>query len=221
MTILHPVDRARDSSIPDPIPVSYYARPDRTGRKIPDAWGLRRGALLLRSVNPLHLTGGVVLAIGLLLVTAVLALSGPSSPPAASRPASRPSRPPVSAAAPAPAQGLPEASPVAATPSPTPTHVPTPRPTPTRAAAPMVTFLNPPLSVHRGQPATLLVRTDPGVACSVEVGYQPAPALGGETATDAGDVSWTWKVSHQAPPGTWPIRVSCGNGAGSTSITLF
>jgi len=186
-----------------------------------DAWGLRGRVPLLRATSTARVTGGWGLLGGLLLLSLVLAVRAPGSPSPAAAHAARQTPPPASG--PAALAGVATASPVAptTTPSPQPTPTPTvaPRRSPT-ASPPPVTFLNPPLWSPGGQFVTVSVRTSPLTACSIAVGYQPAPTLDPATSSGTGDVSWTWKVSRQAPTGTWPITVTCGRGTATTQIVL-
>lgn len=110
-----------------------------------------------------------------------------------------------------------------ATPSPTP-PVASPTPTPPAPAQTVVTFLNAPLTVHRGSNATLQVKTAPNTSCSIEVDYKSGPSTAAGLVTKnsdgAGNVSWTWKVGANTTPGSWPITVTCGNGSGQTQINV-
>ena len=192
------------------------------------AWGMRRRVPLLGSAlgsaNPAHLAAGCALAACLLAGLVLGVRSAGSSPPAAGHPAGH-ARPPVLAAGPTAAPVLvspspPPTAPATPSPSPSPTPSPTPLRTPTPAPPP-IAFLNAPLSsVSQGQSVTLLVRTAPGTTCSIAVGYQPAPGLNPATANGAGQVSWTWRVSRQTQPGTWPITVTCGGSTATTQIVL-
>lgn len=181
-----------------------------------DAWGLRRRTPLLRSGNARYVAGGWGLVGGCLLVTATLALL-PQSPPS-HRQAARASAPPPAALT----GPLGTTSPAPVTPSPTPSPIPS-RPPATRSTAkPLsVAFLNAPLSAHPRQQVTLRVLTAPNTGCSISVAYPSAPSLGSATSDGAGNVSWAWRVSNQAPAGSWPIRVSCGGATASTVITVL
>lgn len=110
-----------------------------------------------------------------------------------------------------------------ASPSPTP-PVPSPTPTPPAPAQTVVTFLNAPLTVHRGSNATLQVKTAPNTSCSIEVDYKSGPSSAAGLVTKnsdgAGNVSWTWKVGADTSTGSWPITVTCGNGSGQTQINV-
>jgi hypothetical protein len=110
-----------------------------------------------------------------------------------------------------------------ATPSPTP-PAPSPTPTPPAPAQTVVTFLNAPLTVHRGSNATLQVKTAANTSCSIEVDYKSGPSTAAGLVTKnsdgAGSVSWTWKVGANTTPGSWPITVTCGDGSAQTHITV-
>lgn len=110
-----------------------------------------------------------------------------------------------------------------ATPSPTP-PAPSPTPTPPAPAQTVVTFLNAPLTAHRGSNATLQVKTAANTSCSIEVDYKSGPSTAAGLVTKnsdgAGNVSWTWKVGANTTPGSWPITVTCGNGSGQTQINV-
>jgi hypothetical protein len=96
----------------------------------------------------------------------------------------------------------------------------TPLALPPTPAPPAVRFLDAPLSVRPGQRVTLRARAEPDAECSIQVGYTGAPSLDTATADSDGSLSWTWRVSRQAPTGTWPITVSCGARTASTNITV-
>src|SRR5262245_18675028 len=185
-----------------------------------DAWGLRGRVPLLRSTDPARVAAAWGLAGCLLLAGLVLAVrsSAPSSP-AGARTALR--TPPQAQAA-LPAHLSPSPARPSPTPTPSPSPVPTPSPTPRRTPTPgpAVTFLNAPLSSSRGQTVTLQVHTAPNTACSINVGYQPPPALNPATSSGTGAVSWTWRVSRQAADGSWPITVTCGGSTATAQIVL-
>jgi micrococcal nuclease len=109
--------------------------------------------------------------------------------------------------------------PATASPKPTPTVSPPPAPVQTG-----VTFLNAPLTVARGQNATLQVKTAANTSCSISVVYKSGPStaagLGPATSDAAGNVAWTWKVGATTTPGAWPITVTCGSGSAQTKINV-
>jgi hypothetical protein len=108
---------------------------------------------------------------------------------------------------------LPSATPLTGIPAPaTPLATPTP--------TPAVSFPDGPLSARPGQRVTLKAQAEPDAECSIQLGYTGAPELDTATADSNGTLSWTWRVSRQAPAGTWPITVSCGGGSASTSLTV-
>ena len=104
-----------------------------------------------------------------------------------------------------------------ATASPPATALPAPAQT-------VVTFLNAPLTVARGQNATLKAKTAPNTSCSIEVDYSSGPSSAAGLVTKAsdgaGNVSWTWKVGTNTTRGIWPITVTCGSGMAQTNITV-
>lgn len=75
--------------------------------------------------------------------------------------------------------------------------------------------------VSRGSHASLAASTAPGAACQIEVGYASGPSqaagLEPKNAGTSGSVSWTWTISSQTQPGTWPIAVMCSLGAMSAT----
>lgn len=176
------------------------------------AWGLKSRVPLLRSDNLLLTAGAWGVISGLLLITALLSLTGPSSLLPSRHGAGQTASPYGRAAVP---------SPVVLAPAPTPTtiSVATPRvtPTPTPAA---VTFLEASLSAQRGQTVTLRVRTAPESECTIEVGYPSAPDLDDATSDGVGNVSWSWRVGEHVQSGIWPITVSCSTGTASTQISV-
>lgn len=74
--------------------------------------------------------------------------------------------------------------------------------------------------VMPGANATMIVKTDPGAKCVVEVTYDRTKAVDGgliqKTADKEGNVSWTWKVVPTAPEGKWPAKVTCTDKKSST-----
>lgn len=71
-----------------------------------------------------------------------------------------------------------------------------------------------------GTPVTVFARTQPGVVCEIEVGYDggenEAAAFTPKQAQENGLVSWTWKVNPSTPFGKYPVTVTAkrSNGAG-------
>ncbi len=111
----------------------------------------------------------------------------------------------------------------AVTPTLTPAS-PSPTPTPPAPAQTVVTFLNAPLNVARDSNATLQVKTAANTSCSIEVDYASGPSAAAGLVTKnsdgAGNVSWTWKVGSNTTRGSWPIKVTCGDGSAQTHITV-
>lgn len=80
------------------------------------------------------------------------------------------------------------------------------------ASAPEILSVTTP--VYLGETVTLVAKSTPGVECSITVTFKSGPsrAAGLEpkvTGTD-GKVSWSWKVSANTIPGTWPVTIECG-----------
>jgi micrococcal nuclease len=76
--------------------------------------------------------------------------------------------------------------------------------------------------VTRGSTGEVTVRTTPGAICSITVTYSSGPSteqgLTIRTADGSGIVTWSWTVSTQASPGTWPIQVECD---GASAHAMF
>lgn len=74
--------------------------------------------------------------------------------------------------------------------------------------------------VMPGANATMIVKTDPGAKCVVEVTYGQTKAVDNgliqKIADKEGGASWTWKVAPTAPEGKWPAKVTCTNKKSST-----
>lgn len=88
------------------------------------------------------------------------------------------------------------------------------KPQPPSPAAPegvYVEFITTP--VKAGSVANVAVRTNPTSICTATVTYKAIvshdPGLGPQSASDFGDVSWTWTVDPAAPSGTWPVDITC------------
>ena len=77
------------------------------------------------------------------------------------------------------------------------------------------TFSSP---IAPNQNASLAIKTLPGAACSVLFTYNKDKEISKDTglipkiADEYGYVDWTWKVTVQVQPGTWPVEVTCANG---------
>jgi hypothetical protein len=111
--------------------------------------------------------------------------------------------------------------------APTPSDTPSPTPSPTQHATPTpapsmtpVTILTQRLRTRPGGSVTLQAATAPRTACSISVGYSPAPKLGPMTSSDQGAVTWQWTVSASVQPGIYEILVTCGSGSRGTTITV-
>jgi len=203
--------------LPGPIPSSYYSR-----EALPRPIGLTRAldrlelrAPSLRGLQIPHLGGrerllAAAVAVAVLFLGGVIGLATRGS---ASTPHGQPPGPGRQAAAPAPTS---TAQTIA------PTALPTPTPTPaTRTpAATFVTFVNAPLTAHRGSEVTLRVLTLPHTTCSITVGYPSAPQLPPHQSSADGTVAWSWHVNSFTKRGTWPVAVACGNGSGASQIII-
>ena len=163
----------------------------------------------------LRLNSACAWALGLLLLLSTAAcsdtptVSSPASSPESSLGVGGGSLPTPTATA-TPASTL---TPAPATPAPAPAVL-----------APVLTFVNAPLSARHGQATTLIVRTSPNTACSIQVVYKSGPStaqgLVPKTSDGAGNVSWTWIVGSRTTPGQWPIYVTCGSASDETSINV-
>jgi hypothetical protein len=67
--------------------------------------------------------------------------------------------------------------------------------------------------VKPGENAQVLVRTNQRGNCKITVEYDKKPesdsGLVPKQADEYGSVTWTWTVNKAAPPGRWPVRVTC------------
>lgn len=121
-------------------------------------------------------------------------------------------------------------------PSPTPSSTPSPTttltpPTPTFTVAPSPTatlnlkIVSVTSPVQRGDVATLVAETRPGLQCTITVFYKSgastASGLEPRTADDNGQISWSWKVGRKTTPGQWRIVVTAGEGEEKASETTF
>jgi hypothetical protein len=102
---------------------------------------------------------------------------------------------------------------IPAPPAPTHTPVPPPPPAPPASVSQQLVGLTSPIA--HGAYATITVRTQPGINCSITVYYMSgastAQELGPEVAGADGICSWTWKVGTRTTPGTWSIVVTTGS----------
>jgi hypothetical protein len=83
-----------------------------------------------------------------------------------------------------------------------------------------LTILTPRLRARPGESVTLAATTAPRTACSISVGYSPAPQLATATSSGQGSVSWKWTVSVQVRAGIYQILVTCGTGSAGATITV-
>jgi hypothetical protein len=76
--------------------------------------------------------------------------------------------------------------------------------------------------VKPGDNSVITVRTKPGASCTIQVVYDEVVSsdsgLTPKHANDFGVVSWSWTVGKRAPPGTWPIGVTCAQGEKSAFV---
>jgi hypothetical protein len=116
------------------------------------------------------------------------------------------------------------ASPSLASAAATPAPVPASEPTQPPDQVASVTFVNAPLTARPGQATTLIARTSPNTACSIEVDYKSGPShaqgLVAKTSDARGNVAWTWIVGTRTTPGEWPISVTCGSATNQTYISV-
>src|SRR5262249_29577166 len=153
----------------------YYSR-----EALPRPIGLTRAldrlelrAPSLRGLQIPHL-GGRERLLAAAVAVAVLFLGGgirPATPGSSATPPRQPPRPGPPPPPPAPSTAH------AHPPPPPPSPPPPPPPAPPPPAATFVTFVNAPLTAHRGSEVTLRVLTLPHTTCSITVGYPSAPQL--------------------------------------------
>lgn len=69
--------------------------------------------------------------------------------------------------------------------------------------------------VKPGSTATMSIKTNTKVKCSIEAVYDKVKAedlgLLPKQADEYGTVTWTWLVPSKTPIGKWPITVTCAN----------
>jgi hypothetical protein len=67
--------------------------------------------------------------------------------------------------------------------------------------------------VKAGENTSITVKTNPESVCSINVSYNNVPAKDSGLVTKPSDpygsISWTWTVDKTAPPGKWPVKVTC------------
>lgn len=197
-----------------------------------NGWNLRSKSPVLNSANRLSVFAGWGLIALALLITSTWSLVeiAPATQTASLHQGS-------GGVGGGPAESLSSQTAISPTPTPTATPTPTPKPTPTptptptatptpEPAAPQTTinFVNGPLTARPGQAATLIVRTSPNTACTIEVDYKSGPSraqgLVPKTSDAGGNVSWTWIVGTRTTPGQWPITVTCGSATDQTYINV-
>jgi hypothetical protein len=188
--------------MPDPIPASFYARGEAP------AWthwaAMARGpAAVARGWPPRTMLAVGAVAAGVVLIGLVVGLARHPTPSGdQSALASPPGR----------------STPLAA--APTPTATATPVPTPTPRPTPALTIQTQRLQARAGRSVTLEATTDPGMRCTIVVGYSPPPQLGSVTSDAKGAVRWSWRVATQVRPGSYPIQVSCDGAMAGATITV-
>jgi len=76
--------------------------------------------------------------------------------------------------------------------------------------------------ISRGLTARATVTTLPHAFCSITVTYasvlSTADGLAAKDADGSGFVSWSWTVEASAPPGSWPVEVSCQTVSGLRAV---
>jgi len=159
---------------------------------------------IVRSWPPRTTLAVGAVAAGVLLIGLVMGLARHPSPAGDQ----------IALASPPPARS----GPLAAGPSPTPTATPTATPTP--PPTPTLTIATQRLQARAGKSVTLQATTQPRITCTVAVGYSPPPQLESVTSDDRGAVEWSWRVSSQVRPGSYPIQVSCGGAMAASTITI-
>jgi len=73
--------------------------------------------------------------------------------------------------------------------------------------------------VAPGDNASVTIRTNPNITCTIVVEYNEVKAedsgLTKKIADEFGVASWSWTVDDQAPNGTWPVTITCKNAKNS------
>lgn len=76
--------------------------------------------------------------------------------------------------------------------------------------------------VTPGSNASIMVKTNPDVNCTISVVYDKTPSkdsgLKDKKADKYGLVEWTWTVEPNVPLGSWPIKVTCANKKNSAMV---
>ena len=78
-----------------------------------------------------------------------------------------------------------------------------------------------PTSVHRGSTAFVRAVTSPGASC--DLSSRPGAKAKGSseaTADKSGSVTWSWPVATDAAAGTFTVKVTCGAGVVSKTLTI-
>jgi hypothetical protein len=189
--------------LPGPIPAAYYARGEAPAW---NRWGAatRGWAAVVRGWSPRTTLAVGAIAAGVLLIGLVVGLA--RHPSTAGDESALASPPPGRSTA------------LGAVPTATPTA--TPPPTPTPRPTPALTILTARVQARAGKSVALQATTDPGIQCTISVGYSPPPQLDSVTSSDKGAVTWSWRVSSQVRAGTYPIQVSCDGATAGGTITI-
>ena len=119
------------------------------------------------------------------------------------------------------------ATPISATPA-VLTKEPSAPPTTTPLISPIpsteIVVVQAPNSISPGDTATVIARVPSGTSCSLQVRYQDSSPTSQEFAPiqseTPGLIAWSWQVGPQAPRGTWPLTIMCGDLSASVSITV-
>lgn len=76
--------------------------------------------------------------------------------------------------------------------------------------------------VTPGSNASIMVKTNPLVNCTISVVYDKTPSkdsgLKDKKADTYGLVEWTWTVESTVPLGSWPVKVTCANKKNSAMV---
>ncbi|MGB3023218.1 MAG: hypothetical protein WBB39_00220 [Candidatus Saccharimonadales bacterium] len=95
-------------------------------------------------------------------------------------------------------------------------------PDPDAAVGVAVQLMNSPL--RPGENAMVSIRTLPGAVCTIKVEYNKLPVVDSgvieKLADDYGVATWSWTVSADAPPGNWPVDITCKRNARSGYLHL-
>ena len=104
--------------------------------------------------------------------------------------------------------------------APKPTVIKAPKLSPNANVSASIQVLTSP--VAPGMNASILVKTNPTSACTIEVKYDEIAStdsgLMPKTADEYGLVEWVWTVEPTVPHGIWPVNVTCVSGEKSAMV---